>query len=124
MTQFFIVLTACSVIGGSFENEKFELLNSKGSLMDIECTKLSKSQDQYSCVFKIKEDGKFLENSSNAKAEIFTFHDAGINGKLLGNETLNQMIHWKKDRVVTHNRSLLDYMSAEKVCIGSIKEIK
>lgn len=112
------------MLGGSFANDKFELLNDPSPLMDIECTKLAKSVDQYSCVFKVKGNAKLVENNSDTRAEVFSFYDSGVNGKLLGNESMNQMIHWKKDRVVYHMRTLLDYMSAEKVCVGNIKEKK
>lgn len=117
-----IVLISCVLVGGSFENSDFSLINAKSDPIDVTCSKKANKEAAYSCIFKNKSDSsKFSATGGSSLAEDFAGISNGDFGFMLGNESMNQVMQIKNGRAVYQSRSLLKEFSTSKVCTGTAK---
>lgn len=117
-----IVFFSCTVVGGSFTQDKFDLISTKGSPMEMICSATAENKSRYSCILKLSSDATSFSKSGTSSLPItLTGFDNGKFGMMFGSEALNEIMQIKRDRAIYQSRSLLEDMSTVKVCVGKVK---
>lgn len=130
MTFIKILLSSCSLIGGSFSGDIAPVLNYSrldGEQRLLECQKMDNNKNEFVCLSEISTK-EVVRNQVSKKSQMLlgTFRSAEISSDsiILSNERKSQIFHINKNQIIYHERVLSESTSAIKICSGKVLQKK
>lgn len=122
MNEIIFTFVTCALLGGNFLESKQELKYAPSDPIQVECTRIAQTTNQFSCLFKTSA-GNFAESGSNKMAEIYSYIEEGKK-RFFYSKTGSQIISLQGNKAFFQFSSLQDEFTGAKVCVGSAKEKK
>jgi hypothetical protein len=125
MTFIKILLSTCSILGGSLSGgDVAPVINYSrldGETKKIECQKMDNKGNEFVCLTEVPKDKSKIQKTPFGMFKLAEIDKVTM---ILVNESKSQIIQIKSDQVISHERILNPDSSSEKICAGRVLDKK